>query len=148
MSNFSGAALADVIPLDPGALPIPSAGELVERIVAARPWLRSMQADAEVQQRVPQDVIERLTATGLYSLATPSRFGGADMSSRDLFRIYVALGSGCGATAWTLWASTGGNLWSEAFPEGVVKPIYDTPWVGNRTCAVGGSTRRLAGTRR
>jgi len=148
MSNFSGAALADVIPLDPGALPIPSAGELVERIVAARPWLRSMQADAEVQQRVPQDVIERLTATGLYSLATPSRFGGADMSSRDLFRIYVALGSGCGATAWTLWASTGGNLWSEAFPEGVVKPIYDTPWVGNRTCAVGGSTRRLAGTGR
>jgi 3-hydroxy-9,10-secoandrosta-1,3,5(10)-triene-9,17-dione monooxygenase len=148
MSNFSGAALADVILLDPGALPTPNADDLVESIVAARPWLRSMQADAEVQQRVPQDVIERLTATGLYSLATPSRFGGADMSSRDLFRIYVALGSGCGATAWTLWASTGGNLWSEAFPEGVVKPIYDTPWVGNRTCAVGGSTRRLAGTGR
>jgi 3-hydroxy-9,10-secoandrosta-1,3,5(10)-triene-9,17-dione monooxygenase len=134
--------------LHPGPLDPPSAADLVQRILAAQPWLQSMQGDAERQQRVPQDVIERLDSAGIYSLATPARFGGADMSSRDLFRIYVALGRGCGATAWTLWASTGGNLWSEAFPEDVVKPIYDRPWVGNRTCAVGGSTRRLAGTGR
>jgi 3-hydroxy-9,10-secoandrosta-1,3,5(10)-triene-9,17-dione monooxygenase len=134
--------------LHPGPLDPPSAADLVLRILAAQPWLQSMQGDAERQQRVPQDVIERLDSAGIYSLATPARFGGADMSSRDLFRIYVALGRGCGATAWTLWASTGGNLWSEAFPEDVVKPIYDRPWVGNRTCAVGGSTRRLAGTGR
>lgn len=125
-----------------------SADELVERILALRPWLRSMQGEAEQQRRIPQETIERLDAAGVYSLATPARFGGADYSSRDLFRVYEALGSGCGATAWTLWASTGGNLWSEAFAEEVVKPIYDVPWVGNRTCAVGGSTRRLAGSGR
>lgn len=134
--------------LHPGPPDTPSAADLVQRILAAQPWLRSMQGDAERQQRVPQEVIVRLDSAGIYSLATPARFGGADFSSRDLFRIYIALGSGCGATAWTLWASTGGNLWSEAFPEDVVKPIYDRPWVGNRTCAVGGSTRRLAGTGR
>ena len=124
------------------------ASELVARIVDLRPWLRKMQDEAERQRRIPQETIERLDAAGVYSLATPSRFGGADFSSRDLFKVYEALGSGCGATAWTLWASTGGNLWSEAFPEEIVAPIYDAPWIGNRTCAVGGSTRRLAGTGR
>lgn len=124
------------------------AGALVERLVELRPWLRSMQGEAERQRRIPQETVERLDAIGVYSLATPARFGGADFSSRELFEIYEALGRGCGATAWTLWASTGGNMWSAAFPESVVRPVYDAPWVGNRTCAVGGSTRRLSGTAR
>lgn len=124
------------------------AGAIVARIEALRPWLRGMQNEAERQRRVPQETVERLDATGAYSLAVPPRFGGADLSARDLFAIYEALGRSCGATAWTLWASTGGNMWSAAFAENVVRPVYDAPWVGNRTCAVGGSTRRLSGTAR
>lgn len=107
-----------------------------------------MQNEAERQRRVPQETVERLDEAGAYSIATPPRFGGADLTARELFRLYEALGSGCGATAWTLWASTGGNLWSAAFPDGVLKPVYEAPWTGNRTCAVGGSTRRLSGSAR
>ncbi|WP_374943781.1 acyl-CoA dehydrogenase family protein [Sphingomonas sp.] len=121
---------------------------IMERIDALRPWLRSMQMEAERQRRVPQETVERLAETGAYDLAIPPRFGGADFSARDLFRIYEALGRGCGATAWTLWASTGGNMWSAAFADEVVRPVFDAPWTGNRTCAVGGSTRRLSGTAR
>ena len=121
---------------------------LVDRIVALRPWLRGMQAQAEAQRRVPQETVERLQAAGVYQVTSPARFGGADYSARELFHIYQVLGSGCGATCWTVWASTGGNLWSAAFPEDVVREIYEAPWIGNRTCAVGGSTRRLAGTAR
>ena len=128
------------------ALPGPDANEMIEKIVELRPWLRSMQAEAERQRRVPQETVERLDRTGAYALAMPPRFGGADFSSRDLFRIYEALGRGCGATTWTLWASTGGNMGSAACVDDGVDPVYTGPWVGNRTCAVGGSTRRLAGT--
>ncbi len=127
---------------------LPTAEAIIEQLVSLRPWLRGMQNEAECQRRIPQETIERLDATSVYSLATPARFGGADFSALDLFRIYEALGCGCGATAWTLWASTGGNLWSAAFPEAVVTPIYDAPWIGNRTCAVGGSSRRLSGSAR
>lgn len=126
----------------------PDADAMIERIDALRPWLRSMQIEAERQRRVPQETVDRLDATGAYELSMPPRFGGADFSARDLFGIYEALGRGCGATAWTLWASTGGNMWSAAFPEEVVRPVYDASWVGSRTCAVGGSTRRLSGTAR
>jgi 3-hydroxy-9,10-secoandrosta-1,3,5(10)-triene-9,17-dione monooxygenase len=126
----------------------PAADTIIERLISLRPWLRGMQSEAEQQRRIPQETVERLDTAGIYSLTTPSRFGGADFSSRDLFRIYEAFGSGCGATAWTVWAATGGNLWSAAFPDDVVKPLYCEPWVGNRTCACGGSTRRLSGAGR
>ncbi len=122
--------------------------ELIGRIDDLRPWLRIMQPDAERQRRVPQETVERLDAAGAYCVATPARLGGADFSTTELFRVYESLGRGCGATAWTLWASTGGNMWSAAFPDHVIAPIFETPWVGNRTCAVGGSTRRLSGTAR
>lgn len=125
-----------------------TADAIIDRLVALRPWLRGMQGEAELQRRIPQETVERLDAAGVYTVATPARFGGADFSARELFAIYEALGGGCGATAWTLWASTGGNMWSAAFPEEVVRPVYDSPWVGNRTCAVGGSTRRLSGSSR
>jgi 3-hydroxy-9,10-secoandrosta-1,3,5(10)-triene-9,17-dione monooxygenase len=125
-----------------------TADDIIEQLNQLRPWLRGMQAEAERQRRVPQETVERLDAVGVYSLATPARFGGADFSAKDLFRIYEALGKGCGATAWTVWASSGGNGWSVAFPDEVVRSVYDAPWVGNRTCAVGGSTRRLSGTAR
>ena len=121
---------------------------LVDRIVELRPWLRGMQAQAEVLRRVPQETVERLQAAGVYQVTLPARFGGADYTARELFHIYEVLGSGCGATCWAVWASTGGNLWSAAFPEDVVREVYEAPWTGNRTCAVGGSTRRLAGTAR
>ena len=125
-----------------------SAKAIIEQLVALRPWLRGMQGEAERQRRIPQETVERLDAAGIYSVAMPARFGGADFAARELFNIYEALGRGCGATAWTVWAATGGNMWSAAFPDQVVRPVYDAPWIGNRTCAVGGSTRRLAGTAR
>ena len=126
----------------------PSADVMIERVKALRPWLRGMQSEAERQRRVPQETVEKLDKCGVYCVTMPARFGGADFSAKDLFRMYEALGLGCGATAWTVWASTGGNMWSAAFPDDLVKPLYHAPWIGNRTCACGGSTRRLSGTAR
>ena len=74
-----------------------AADGLVEKLVALRPWLRNMQGEAERQRRIPQETVERLNTAGIYSLTTPPRFGGADFSTRDLFRIYEAFGRGCGA---------------------------------------------------
>lgn len=126
----------------------PKAQEIVDRVVELRPWLREHQAVAERQRRIPQESIERLHAAGVFGLTTPKRFGGADFTTRELHDIFRALGSGCGATAWMVWAAAGGNLWSFAFDEVVVAPVYETPWVGNRTFALGGTSRRMSGTAR
>ncbi|QNA76248.1 hypothetical protein C8250_034160 [Streptomyces sp. So13.3] len=103
---------------------------------------------AEQQRRIPQENIERLDAAGVFTLTTPKRFGGADFTTRELHDIYRALGAGCGATSWVVWAAAGGNLWSFSFPQAVVTPVYESRWVGNRTFAVGGTSRRMSGTAR
>jgi alkylation response protein AidB-like acyl-CoA dehydrogenase len=126
----------------------PHAPELLARVRNMQPWLREQQAEAEQQRRVPQETIERLDDAGVFSLTTPTRYGGADFTTRQLHEIYRALGAGCGATAWVVWAAAGGNLWSCAFPDRVIAPVYEAPWTGNRTFALGGTSRRMSGTAR
>ena len=122
--------------------------DILDRVVDLRPWLREQQLLAEKERRVPQETIERLDAAGVFALCTPKRFGGADFDTSEMLAIYRALGSGCGATGWVVWATAGGNMWSNAFAEEVVTPVYRSPWVGNRTFACGGSSRKMSGTAR
>jgi 3-hydroxy-9,10-secoandrosta-1,3,5(10)-triene-9,17-dione monooxygenase len=124
----------------------PRAEEIIARIVELQPWLRTQQATAEQARRIPQETIERLDAAGVFSLTKPKRYGGADFNTREMLDIYRALGAGCGASGWVVWATAGGNMWSNAFAEEVVAPIYESPWVGNRTFAVGGTSRHMSGT--
>jgi len=111
----------------------PRAEEIIARIVELQPWLRTQQATAEQERRIPQETIERLDAAGVFSLTKPKRYGGADFNTREMLDIYRALGAGCGASGWVVWATAGGNMWSNAFAEEVVAPVYESPWVGNRT---------------
>lgn len=127
---------------------VPTAEEIIARIVELQPWLRDQQALAEQERRIPQETIERLDAVGVFGLSKPKRYGGADFSTREMLAIYRALGAGCGATGWVVWATAGGNLWSNAFADDVVAPVYESPWVGNRTFAVGGTSRHMSGTAR
>ena len=124
----------------------PRAEEIIARIVELQPWLRTQQATAEQERRIPQETIERLDAAGVFSLTKPKRYGGADFNTREMLDIYRTLGAGCGASGWVVWATAGGNMWSNAFAEEVVAPIYESPWVGNRTFAVGGTSRHMSGT--
>src|SRR5260370_228321 len=124
----------------------PRAEEIIARIVELQPWLRTQQATAEQERRIPQETIERLDAAGVFSLTKPKRYGGADFNTCEMLDIYRALGAGCGASGWVVWATAGGNMWSNAFAEEVVAPVYESPWVGNRTFAVGGTSRHMSGT--
>jgi 3-hydroxy-9,10-secoandrosta-1,3,5(10)-triene-9,17-dione monooxygenase len=126
----------------------PPAHQILAHVQELTPWLREHQAETEQQRRIPQETIERLDRAGVFCLTTPARFGGADFTTRETHDILRALASGCGATAWVVWAAAGGNLWSCAFPDEVIAPVYETPWVGNRTFALGGTSRRMSGTAR
>ena len=104
-----------------------TAQDIREKITELRPWLRDHQAQAERERRIPQETIERIDAAGVFALTKPKRFGGADFTTRDIFDIFRALGSGCGATAWVVWATAGGNLWSFAFQS---ESPTGEPWLG------------------
>jgi 3-hydroxy-9,10-secoandrosta-1,3,5(10)-triene-9,17-dione monooxygenase len=122
------------------------AAEIIASLVELQPWLRDQQALAEQERRIPQETIERLDATGIFALSKPKRYGGADFTTREMLDIYRTLASGCGASSWVVWATAGGNMWSNAFADEVVAPVYESPWLGNRTFAVGGTSRHMSGT--
>lgn len=126
----------------------PSADEIVDSVVAMRPWLREHQGEAEKARRIPQETIERLDAAGVFRLTSPAAYGGASFTMREQFAIYNALASGCGATAWVVWATLAGATWDLAFDDDVMREVHGSPWVGNRTCACGGTSRRMSGTGR
>jgi alkylation response protein AidB-like acyl-CoA dehydrogenase len=75
------------------------AEEIIARIVELQPWLRTQQATAEQERRIPQETIERLDAAGVFSLTKPKRYGGADFNTREMLDIYRALGAGCARPA-------------------------------------------------
>ncbi|MGW2282908.1 acyl-CoA dehydrogenase family protein [Streptomyces sp. NPDC001770] len=126
----------------------PGAQQMLDRVTELRPWLREQQPVAERQRRIPQDTVERLAEAGVFGVTIPARYGGADFTTRELYDLFRALGAGCGATSWVVWAAAGGNLWSFAFPDDVLAPVYGAPWTGNRTFALGGTSRRMSGTAR
>jgi 3-hydroxy-9,10-secoandrosta-1,3,5(10)-triene-9,17-dione monooxygenase len=125
-----------------------SAKQLLARAIELQPWLRDHQAQAEQQRRIPDETLAVLDSAGLYRLTIPRRYGGADLGARELYDVFRTLGSGCGSTAWVIWATAGGNLWSCAFPESEIAPVYEPAWRGNRTFALGGTSRRMSGTAR
>jgi 3-hydroxy-9,10-secoandrosta-1,3,5(10)-triene-9,17-dione monooxygenase len=126
----------------------PSAEDLLVRAAELQPWLREQQARAERERRLPDETVALLDSAGFYSLTVPRRYGGADLGARELYDVFRALGGGCGSTAWVVWATAGGNLWSCAFPESEIAPVYESAWQGNRTFALGGTSRRMSGTAR
>lgn len=125
-----------------------SAADILAGVVDLQQWLRGQQSLAESECRIPQESIERLDRAGVFALTMPKRFGGADCSTREFHDILRALGAGCGATAWVVWATAGGNMWSNAFSDEVTAAVYEPEWVGNRTFALGGTSRRMSGTAR
>lgn len=124
----------------------PQFEQIIASIIDLQPWLRDQQALAEQERRIPQETIERLDAIGIFGVSTPKRFGGTDFSTREMLALYRTLAAGCGATSWVVWATAGGNMWSNAFADEVVAPVYESSWVGNRTFAVGGTSRHMSGS--
>ena len=118
------------------------ADEMIERVVELRPWLRNMQAEAERQRRVPQETSREARPDGRLrprhaprvSAALTSRPGTCSASMK---RSAGAAGPRPGRSGRRRAATCG----ARAFAQEVVRPVYDAPWVGNRTCAFGAAAR-------
>jgi hypothetical protein len=90
------------------ALRVPTHAELVARGRDLQPLLRKHVTDGEVYRRQADEVIETLTAAGLFRLFTPRRFGGYSTSLRTQVDVTEALAEADGSAAWVVGIATGG----------------------------------------
>lgn len=74
--------------------------ELIERARRLVPQLKERAAQAEREQRVPDESIIELQAAGLLRALQPRAFGGYEVDPRTFFEIQMILAEGCMSTAW------------------------------------------------
>ena len=100
------------------------ADELVARARAVRPLLESKAGQHEEDSELSQEVIDKLTEIGAFSMAGPSRVGGSGQSSRSMARVAAELAKGCPSTAWvyTIYNSC---LWlASKLPAGIQEQMF------------------------
>lgn len=80
-------------------------GDVHELVAAARalqPMVRAAADDAQRLRHVPQPVIDALAAAGLYAIAAPAEFGGAEAHPRPTIEAIEAISAADGSVGWVL----------------------------------------------
>ncbi|MEM1435891.1 MAG: acyl-CoA dehydrogenase [Pseudomonadota bacterium] len=74
--------------------------ELIDALSALTPMLRDYAAQAEVQRKPVDEVMQAIEATGAYRWFVPKQYGGYEYSLRGFVEVALALGGGCTSHAW------------------------------------------------
>lgn len=81
---------------------IPLRDEIVRRASELVPILRENALWSEQNRRLSDEVIEALTAAGIFRLRIPTRFGGYECNTSTLVDVGIQLGRGDGSTAFNV----------------------------------------------
>lgn len=74
--------------------------DLIERARQMIPALKARAAQAESQQKIPDETIADMQEAGLFRVLQPKRFGGYEADLRTFAEVQMALAEGCMSTAW------------------------------------------------
>ncbi|WP_397474488.1 acyl-CoA dehydrogenase family protein [Pusillimonas sp.] len=72
----------------------------LKAVSAIVPWLREQAGRIESERRIPSDVLERLTETGLFRVAIPKQHGGLGLPLDHIWEAVLAVGEGCSSCGW------------------------------------------------
>ena len=121
---------------------------LLEAADALVPLFREKAREAELARRSPDDVIEAVKASGLYSMMVPRRFGGHEADVDTFFEVVLRLGRADASLAWLTAFYIEHNHWALGFEEHVLEKLFaDEPFVLAPVSlnAAGGGAERVDG---
>lgn len=110
----------------------PTRADLVARVAALVPLLRSSAARADEERRLSPEVIEALADAGVFRLRVPARYGGYEADNRTLVDVTTELGRGDGSVAWVAQVYSIPGWMVGMFPDAVQDEVFATPDV--RVC--------------
>jgi alkylation response protein AidB-like acyl-CoA dehydrogenase len=103
---------------------------------AVREVAWSVSRDTEAIQRdrrLPDDLVERLRATGINRLVLPTELGGYQSSVLDVLDVAEELAAADGSTGWCAALGSGSNLLAGYIPERGARRVFADPDQGNAT---------------
>lgn len=74
--------------------------EVLDRVRPLLPSISRRTAETEDARRVPDATIAELTATGVFRMLQPKRYGGAEAHPVEFFEVVRAISGACGSTGW------------------------------------------------
>ena len=102
--------------------------EAVRRARALAPAIAERARRAELERRVPRELIDEIVAAGLSRILQPRRFGGYEISHDAAFDAAVTISAACGSTGWCASLLNMHDWWLAAFPEEAQHDVWrDTP---------------------
>ena len=98
--------------------------ELIDRATQLVPQLAHRAAQTEQQRQIPPETLEALTRAELFRTLVPRQYGGLGLDYDTVLDICIALGHGCGSTAWCYGIWMAGTWIIGAYPEQIQKACY------------------------
>ncbi|MCB0974193.1 MAG: acyl-CoA dehydrogenase family protein, partial [Actinobacteria bacterium] len=93
------------------------------------PLLAQHARQAELDRTVPAEVMSAVADTGLFSMVTPTRYGGDGLGLNDLANVTRILAHGDTAMAWTISFLILHNWLLGRFPDEVCRTVFaDRPY--------------------
>jgi alkylation response protein AidB-like acyl-CoA dehydrogenase len=101
-----------------------SAADILENARALTPWLRERREQIEATRRLPEEVVARLRAAGMFRLAMPRSWGGPELSSMRQVEVIEELSRGDASSGWCVMIGCDSGLYSGYLDDAVAREMY------------------------
>ncbi len=98
--------------------------ELVTRANNLRDRLWEDAPNVDRNRRLPDSTFEAMRDAGLLHLLVPKRFGGSGGDMRTYLEVTIALGRGCGSSAWVAGVLNTGNWLAASYSEQAQEEVW------------------------
>jgi alkylation response protein AidB-like acyl-CoA dehydrogenase len=105
----------------------PRTNEFSTKIHALLPRIRERRAEIEEARRLPRDLVDELTATGIFGLGVPKALGGDEADALDMLRVIETLSTADGSTGWCSMLAIGGGLVAGYMREDGAREVFADP---------------------
>lgn len=121
-------------------------------VAELRPQIQAEAREAEQRRMLSDELVAKLTDTGIYRAVVPIEYGGLALGARDLAEVTQELGRGDASASWSFMVAGGARMVS-TFPKPLVDYLYSDidDWKGpynaggSTFAAVTGEARRVEG---
>lgn len=119
---------------------VESSADALAKARALLPEIAAADGASDEGRHVPDQVVEKMRASGLFGVVMPRNLGGSELGFADLVRVAAEFGSVSGSAAWVYGVLAGHSWLINLFPEQAQRDIMSDP-----TTLIG-TVFRLGGT--
>jgi len=127
-------------------VPKTTAGDIARRLAGLLPAIRGRRQEIEQARRLPQDLVDQLRNTGVFTLGVPRALGGQEASPLELMAAIEAVAAADGSTGWCTMIGVGSNVSAGYVNEHGAREVWADPTLPSAGLAASaGAATRVAG---